>query len=172
MVNFLEALYDAIDSGAHGSTDPDDYFQIACWHPYYYRKGPDRYFVEQNQRIYEVITRREGKDKRVFWTEFGWAEDLWDTDAITEAIGQLFEVVRRELPFVECLHYYRFFDNVKEGPSGSYAGLFCDPRYEDVHPKTGEVRPAGMPKKTAYAFQRATGGEGDLTLLMRPEVGT
>ncbi len=28
----------------------------------------------------------------------------------------------------------------------------CDPRFEDIHPQTGENRPSGMPKKAAYAF--------------------
>ena len=166
MVNFLEKLYDDIDSGLYGSTKADDFFQIACWHPYYYTKEPDRYFIEQNRLIYDVIARREGKDKRVFWTELGWSEAHWNTKAIAEAIGQLFPVIRRELPFVECVHYYRFFDNIKEGPQGSYAGLFCDPRFEDIQPQTGEKRMAGAPKETAYAFQKAAGGSGDLTLLI------
>lgn len=37
MVNFMEALYDAIESGDHGSFYPDDFFQVAAWHPYYYQ---------------------------------------------------------------------------------------------------------------------------------------
>lgn len=38
MVNFMEALYDAIESGRHGSTRPDDFFEVAAWHPYYYTR--------------------------------------------------------------------------------------------------------------------------------------
>ncbi|MBP3305313.1 MAG: hypothetical protein J6L24_05020 [Oscillospiraceae bacterium] len=167
MVNYLEALYDAIESGAHGSVRTDDFFQIACWHPYYYTKEPDAYFVQENNRIYEVIRRREGKDKRVFWTEFGWDETLWDMEQIPAAIEKLFPLIRREMPYVESLCYYRFFDDVTE--NHNTAGLFCDPvpQRDDVLPKTGEHRPCGMPKPSAFAFQRAAGGEGSLTILRK-----
>ncbi|MGM9584194.1 MAG: hypothetical protein ACI3V1_01480 [Faecousia sp.] len=110
MVNYLEALYDAIESGCHGSTKADDFFQIACWHPYYYKNEPDSYFVRENNRIYEVIRRREGKDKRMFWTEFGWDESPWDMKSIPAAIEKLFPVIRAQMPYVECVSDYRFFD--------------------------------------------------------------
>lgn len=167
MVNFMEALYDAIESGAHGSNEPDDFFQIHCWHPYYYKNAPDDYFVRENNRIYKVTLRREGKPKRVFWTEFGWDENFWDMAYIPDAIEKLFPLVRKELPYVESICYYRYFDNMTE--NNNVIGLFCDPvpGRDDILPKTGEHRPTGMPKVSAYAYQRASGGQGSLTLLQK-----
>ena len=164
MVNFMEALYDAIESGRHGSTRPDDFFEVAAWHPYYYKNPPDDYFVEKNNEIYEVIRRRENKEKKVFLTEFGWDESLWDMAHIPAAIGRLFAVVEEKMPYVEALHYYRLFDDVTE--NHNTAGLFCDPvaQRKDVLPKTGECRVAGSPKPGAYAYQKAAGGQGPLDL--------
>lgn len=169
MVNFMEALYDAIESGAHGSTAPDDFFEIAAWHPYYYTAAPDAYFVQENNRIYDVIRCREGRDKDVFWTEFGWDEELWDMESIPDAIENLFTVIREQMPYVKSVCYYRYFDDMTERTPrgmGSYAGLFADPApgRGEKDPKTGKERPAGMPKESAYAFQRAAGGTGSLTL--------
>lgn len=169
MVNYMEALYDEIEGGQHGSTAPDDFFEIAAWHPYYYRTAPDAYFIRENHRIYEVIRRREGRDKPVFWTEFGWDESLWDMERIPDAIESLFAVIREQMPYVKCLCYYRYFDDMSEKSvhgAGVYAGLFGDPApgRMEADPKTGKRRLAGMPKESAYAFQRAAGGSGSLTL--------
>ncbi len=166
MENYLEALYDAIESGIHGSCDPDDFFQVPCWHPYYYTREPDGYFIEKNNAIYEIIVRRGGCEKKVFWSEFGWDESLWDMEKIPGAIEKLFPVIRKYMPYVEAVHYYRFFDNVTE--NHNTAGLFCDPipGRVDVLPKTGEIRATGSPKPSAFAFQRAAGGSGPLDLFM------
>lgn len=168
MVNFMEALYDAIASGRHGSTHPDDFFEVAAWHPYYYKNAPDDYFVQKNQEIYDVILRREKKDKKVFLTEFGWDESLWDMAEIPGAIEKLFPMIQERMPYVEALHYYRLFDDVTE--NHNTAGLFCDPvaSRKDVLPKTGEHRAAGSPKPSAYAYQRAAGGQGPLDLFQHP----
>ena len=168
IVNFMEALYDAIASGRHGSTHPDDFFEVAAWHPYYYKNAPDDYFVQKNQEIYDVILRREKKDKKVFLTEFGWDESLWDMAEIPGAIEKLFPLIQERMPYVEALHYYRLFDDVTE--NHNTAGLFCDPvpSRRDILPKTGECRAAGSPKPSAYSYQRAAGGQGPLDLFQHP----
>lgn len=165
MLNYLEALYDAIEGGRHGSTNPDDYFQKAAWHPYYYKCEPDDYFIEQNHKVYEIIRRREGKDKGVFLTELGWDEKLMQPDRIPSAIGKLFSVLREQMPYVHGVQYYRFFDNVSEG--NCLAGLFCDPNPErkDYLPGSDARRAPGSPKPGAYAFQKAAGGTGSLRLV-------
>jgi hypothetical protein len=168
MVNFMEALYDAIDSGEHGSYYYDDFFQVAAWHPYYYKGSPDEYFVEQNNAVYEVIRRREGKEKKVYLTEFGWNERHYDMDSMVSAIEKLYECVEREMPYVESLHYFRDFDNVNNNMET--AGLFYDPNpaRTDIIPHTDRRGTPGAPKASAYAYQRATGGSGSLELLMTP----
>lgn len=163
MVSFMEALYDAIESGEHGSYYPDDFFQTAAWHPYYYTGKPDDYFVEQNNAVYEVIKRREGKDKKVYLTEFGWNENLYDMDEIVDAISSLFTVVGERMPYVESLMYFRMFDNVADNMNT--AGLFCDPNPDRSDIFGGVRRDPGSPKPSAYAFQEACSGSGSLNVL-------
>ena len=168
MVNFMEALYDAIESGDHGSFYPDDFFQVAAWHPYYYQGKADDYFVQGNNRIYEVIRRREGKDKKVFLTEFGWNESIWGEENIVEAMRDLYTVIAEQMPYVESLHYFRAFDNISN--NGELAGMFYDPNPGriDVMPGSDVRRTPGAPKPCAYAYQQAAGGMGSLDVLMTP----
>ncbi len=168
MVNFMEALYDAIDSGEHGSFYYDDFFQVACWHPYYYKGMADSYFVEQNNAIYEVITRREGKDKKVYLTEFGWREDIFGEENICKAMETLYTVIAEEMPYVESLHYFHAFNCM--GNNGEVGGMFYDPDpgMVDVVKGSDERRTPGAPKSFAYAYQKAAGGSGSLDLLVTP----
>ena len=122
MVGYLEDLYDEIESGEHGSFHPDDFFQVAAWHPYYYYKAPDDYFYEENNKIYEVIKRREGKDKKVFLTEIGWNEKNIPADKISECITKLYSNAKEKMPYVESIHYYRYFDNAIQG-DGDFASI-------------------------------------------------
>ncbi len=168
MVNFMEALYDAIDSGEHGSFYYDDFFQVACWHPYYYRGSADEYFVAQNNAIYEVITRREGKDKKVYLTEFGWRDDVYGEENMAEAMRTLYTVIAEQMPYVESLHYFRAFNTMQN--RGEVAGIFYDPdpSKEDINEETGLRNTPGAPKDIAYIYQQIAGGSGPLDLLMTP----
>ncbi len=159
---FLERLYDYIDSGEHGSTYYDDFFQCAAWHPYYYRKAIDQEFIDKNNAIYEVVRRREGKDKKVFFTEFGWSEQHQSQETVASFISSI-ELIRNNMPYVESLHYFRLLNNLAE--NGQKYGLYYDPKSnsQDKDPATGLVA-TGKPKTTAYAFQAAAGGSGELDL--------
>ncbi len=165
MVNYMEALYDCIDSGEHGSFYPDDFFQVAAWHPYYYRGMADDYFVAQNNAIYEVIKRREGKDKKVYLTEFGWNDTAWNEAEILEAMKTLYQVVQTQMPYVESLHYFKAFNNMNN--NGENSGLFADPNpgRVDWSPMLNVRRDPGSPKSYAYIYQQIAGGEGPLDLL-------
>lgn len=166
MANFLEKLYDEIDSGTHGSYHADDFFQCAAWHPYYYTTVPDEYFWNENDKVYEVIKRREGKDKKVFFTELGWDEKAQtdgNTDRISEAIETLFRDIKTKLPYVESVHYYMMFDNAIDNMNT--AGLFYDPDKTVRDVFGGVVRTPGAPKPWAYAYQKAAGGSGSLELM-------
>ena len=164
--SFLEILYDYIESGEFGSIYPDDFFQVAAWHPYYYEKGPDDDFVRLNNEIYEIIKRREGKDKKVFLTEFGWFENHTSLENITAWIPQLYECIHDEMPYVESLHYFILFNRRDDSPWQNYGGLYYDPREssQDYILSTGEIA-VGQPKSSAYAYQRSAGGSGDITII-------
>lgn len=145
MKQFLEMLYDVIDSGEHHSLYYDDFFQIAAWHPYYYTKTADDYFVAENNAIYEIIKNREGKDKKVFLTEFGW-NDLNTNGKSGDFITDLYTVLRTKMPYVESLHYFIMFDIEHE----NYNGMFKDPKL------------GGAVKDNAIAYQKVNGGSGSL----------
>ena len=143
---FLNVLYDCIDSGEHHSLHYDDFFQIAAWHPYYYTKTADEYFVMENNDIYNIIKKREKKDKKVFLTEFGWADS--NTNGNTgQYIKDLYITLKEQMPYVESLHYYILFDKV----GVNECGLFTDPSI------------GGTPKDSAYAYQEINQGKGTLT---------
>ncbi len=147
---FLEIFYDLIDSGEHGSIYYDDFFQIAAWHPYYYHGTADDYFIEENNKIYEIIKRREGKDKKVFLTEFGWT-DLAVLDK-SQNIIDLYTALREKMPYVESLHYFLLFDKFHE----NNVGLFDSPLNKDASPKS-----------SAYAYQKVNNGSGKLDFIFK-----
>ena len=156
--NFLEDLYNMIynvdGAGVWDSNNPDDYFQCACWHPYmsgFNKKS----FINVNNSIYEVIKRREGKDKRVFLTEAGINDSNYSNneELCAQYIVDMYEAVRDDLYYVESLHYYRMWDL-----EGKRYGLFTDPTQKR---EVGDYNIAA-PKPAAFAFQKMTGATGDL----------
>ena len=158
--NFLEDLYDMIynvdDKGFWPSNNPDDYFQSACWHPYmsgFNKKS----FINVNNSIYEVVKRREGKDKRVFLTEAGINDSNYSNneELCAQYIKDMYEAARDDLYYVESLHYYRMWD---ENSNGKRYGLFTDPTTKR---EIGDVNIAA-PKPAAFAYQELTGATGDL----------
>lgn len=154
MTGFLEKLYDAIDSGEHYSLHYDDFFQIAAWHPYHYVWATDEQWVNENNKVYEVITRREGKDKKVFLSEFGWQDK--NTSGMTgEWIKGLFDNIKTNMPYVESIHYHLMFDY-----SGNGYGL-----YEEIDHSNPSL--SLTPKSYAYDYQKAAGGEGKLNFDFR-----
>lgn len=162
MEEFLEKLYDAIESGEHGSIYYDDFFQVAAWHPYYYQHGPDQYFIDKNLALYDIVKSREGKDKKVFLSEFGWNPRVNSELQVAEWIESLYTVIEESLPFVESLHYYIMF-NRGHGGSSIPHGLFYDPvpSANDYDLITLEVK-SGEPRPMAYAYQRVANGNGTL----------
>ncbi|MDY2889458.1 MAG: hypothetical protein SOU19_07845 [Candidatus Caccosoma sp.] len=168
MVGYLEDLYDEIESGEHGSFHPDDFFQVAAWHPYYYYKAPDDYFYEENNKIYEVIKRREGKDKKVFLTEIGWNEKNIPADKISECITKLYSNAKEKMPYVESIHYYRYFDNAIQG-DGDFAGMFYDAVDNHIDELDGVIRKQGQAKPYAYVYQQLAKGTGSLKLFEKDE---
>ena len=115
-----------------------------------------------------MIRRREGKDKKVFLTDFGWNEALWNMDDMTKAMENLYTVIEREMPYVESLHYFRAFDNIVDNKNT--AGIFYDPNpgRQDIEPGGTLRRTPGAPKPIAYVYQKVAGGKGSLTLLETP----
>ena len=159
---FLQYIYDNIFADDSWSQYPDDYFQIAAWHPYMATFTPTK-FKKTNEDIYNVIKTNEGKDKKVFLTEFGFSEANATREKINEYLPQVYQVLE-ELPFVESMHYFRMYDNLSStwGSSAEKTfGLFTDPT---THGVDGSNTVLAQPKNIAYTFQQLAGGNGDLKI--------
>lgn len=162
---FLRMVYENIKSGnfGEGSTDPDDYFQALAWHPYTSLFHAGR-FVEENRELYDIAYSYEGKHKKVYFTEVGGWDQKMSQKQAAQYVEELYQAVE-ELPFVEAAHYFRAFDNLID--NNCHFGMFVDPnpqREETEIGKTERLDP-GMPKESAYAYQKAAGGTGSLDLL-------
>ncbi len=171
---FFQLMYDCIFAEGSWSPYPDDYFQIAAWHPFSDGLNASNAtslntWLTQQKRIYDVIKKNEGKDKKVFFTAVGWSDISTGEKAKLANIEALYTLAKTELKFVESIFLFRPFDysnatwaSVKE----KTFGLFNDPT--DVMPgKTAEEYVLGAPKEAAYLYQRLAGGTGDLTIMQK-----
>ena len=195
-ISWLEYIYDAIDSGELPSLYYDDYFQAAAWHPYTFTYFDADRFVTENGKFYEVIKRREGKDKRVYITEYGFSDGMViktengenRQQAIARMIKEVYTVILTRMPYVECCCYFRAFSDTRDrfwAKSGDGSvdwsmamyGLIYDPNpcteYPDYLPGEGtdvcseETAVPGTPKPGAYAYQKVAGGSGSLELFVK-----
>ncbi len=182
--HFLQMLYDNIKSGNYGyfygkedkekaSTNPDDYFEIAGWHPYVWDGFDADFFVEVNNEFYQVILDNEGKHKEVFFTEVGFNDVGRTEEETTGYLELLYKTIEERMPYVTMVHYYKIYDvgnktNWEGGGTYSRFGLFYDPDPSRTYPTlTGETAVNGAPKSKAYKFQELAGGSGSLELLIK-----
>ena len=193
-LNFLQGLYDNIASGEYGyfygiedkataSKNADDYFQIACWHPYMSSFNKE-HFIEINNEYYDVILKNEGKHKKVFFTEFGWNDEMvGGEDNAIEFMKLTYEAIK-EMPYVETANIFKLYDTGKknnwDGNNYQYFGLIHDPDTTRQYPplegdekaiyidENGNCIP-GAPKRKAYVYQELSGGTGSLEILMSNE---
>ena len=131
--NFLEKIYTNIESGKWPSKNPDDYFQVAAWHPYNHSGAPNDAWVQHQKDIYQVILDHEGHDKVVLFTELGLSDygnaetDTGQKDDVTTTLT----LVKDELPFVQSVHWFRMFDEASASSWGGAIetgfGLFTEP---------------------------------------------
>lgn len=188
---FLQYIYDNIASGEYGyfygeedkslaSKNADDYFQIACWHPYMSNFYKER-FIEINNEYYQIILKNEGKHKKVFFTEIGWNDATIGGEQVAiDYMTQMFSAIE-SMPYVETVNIFKLYDVGKKDNWDSYDevrfGLIHDPNYTRTYYKlpseTQSINIAedgrcipGAPKNKAYAYQRLAGGSGDLNLLV------
>ncbi len=180
---FLQAIYDNIYSGEYPSVYPDDYFDCVAWHPYTWTFDED-YFVEENDKIYDVVLKNEGKDKKVFLTEFGWSDYLKTQEEVAGYVTRIYDVIEKRMPYVQSACIFRLFNDAAErswigddeerGYHMATFGLFADPNayalWEDYYidiENGGKkiILTPGAPKPAAYAFQKKAGGVGSLGLL-------
>ena len=191
---FLQAIYDNIFSGEYGyfyssetseaaSIDPDDYFDILSWHPYVWTREAlnEDFFVEENNKVYQVVLDNEGKHKKVFITEVGFSDFTRGEEVVAESTKRMYHAISTRMPYVETLNVFKMYDTAVQSFDGSSAdngysryGFFYDPNPDRVYYKidgdnptktTDELCVAGAPKPLAYVFQEMAGGKGSLNLM-------
>lgn len=177
---FMEKLYVNIQSGEFGyfygkedkknaSKNADDYFEIACWHPYMEGVFSKKLFKQANDEIYEVILKNEKKHKKVVFSEVGFSNRDYKETVSAKYVKNMFEVLKT-MPYVEQVHYYKMFDYADPlkywTKTISRYGLFYDPdpSREYTNNENDLIVEAGAPKPAAYAFQEAAGGSGEINL--------
>lgn len=164
---FLEYIYDNIAKDDAFSNYPDDYFQVAALHPYMDSFTKEK-FTRTNNDIYEVIKRREGKDKKVFLTEFGFSEGAVSVNSQKTYIKEAYDIIKNDLPYVESCHYFRMYDDLNSTWGSSKEktfGLYTDPKEKGMINSEGKYQNEvkASPKETAYVYQDMAKGSGSLT---------
>lgn len=148
MRQYLERVYENIESGDFGSTNTDDFFEALAWH-LYANSEPDEDWVQVNLDLYAVAQKHGDDGKKVYLTEVGYPDS---GNSVTdqnqgEWLKEMYRLAAEQLPFVESIHYYRLFNDGEE----SY-GLLRDPAV------------GGTVKAKGEAYQESAGGSGDLNL--------
>ena len=172
-VNYLEAIYQAIDSKAlptgeeKADVNPDNYFEILNWHPYLLgSKGAaamDGEWLRLQKRIYAVAEKYGDGAKPVWFTEMGFTDRGNGATAEkknAEDVVKFFNYVKKDLPFVETVYFFRI-TNLEQASISSVEdnfGLFRS--------KNEATSFAGEPKPIAVALYQWFKGKGaDLTPL-------
>ncbi len=173
----LDKIYRRIKSGEFWSDDPDDYFDLAAWHPYVFTnrevasdadlflnvQEPDELWRSFNDAAYKVMKKYGDGHKQVLLTETGFTDcgDAELEERYAEYNRKLLQIAA-ELPYVRTLHNFRLLnenamlrragieDNQIGGLTEVYFGLFTDP--ED----------GCQPRKRALAIRQMTGSRADL----------
>ncbi|MFC1768393.1 hypothetical protein ACFLZX_01390 [Nanoarchaeota archaeon] len=118
----LRSIYECIskegsfaDCGTYSdSTDPDDYFDIAAWHPYLWNEGPTiTNFVNPNIAIHNVMMEYGDEQKPVFITEYGFNDEyIGSQELIAQYLESTYSLTSEYLPFVETFFWFKLYEEV------------------------------------------------------------
>jgi hypothetical protein len=107
----LEKIYDNIDSGLWPSSDSNDYFQIACWHPYLWTVEPNSTnWVNPNEAIYEVMNSHGDGGKRVVFSEFGYNDNDNSQEDVANYLDEAFQLAQRDFPWLDTIYWFRLVE--------------------------------------------------------------
>ena len=167
---FAEYNYRAIESGRFprglkADTDPDNYFQVHCWHAYNF--GGDSSIIERGGKMLRAVMARHGDEgKKVFITEFGYTDyDFMKVRGMTKEEADKTQAGFLENDFkafksiggIETVFYFRIYDWLCGPGMETGFGLFTSPASE-----------CGItPKNKAKEVFRLFGGKEDEQVLYR-----
>ena len=105
--NFLNSIYENIESGRWPSTNPDDFFQVACWHPYIFKEKPTKQnWVDPNIAVYEVMKNHGDKDKPVVFSEMGYTDNDLSREQIAKYLLEVFRLARN-FSWLDTIYWFR-----------------------------------------------------------------
>jgi len=111
IADFLDRIYKNIKSGRWPSIDPDDYFQIACWHPYLSDKKPtESNWVSPNKAIHDVMESHGDGDKRVVFSEMGYSDNVLPRDTIAKYLLEVFRLARNNFCWLDTIYWFRLVE--------------------------------------------------------------
>jgi len=113
---FLETLYERINcTECHpytSSYNPDDFFQVASWHPYW-SNAPNQNWIDQNIQMHNIMIKHGDAYKPVVFSEFGYSDNstgLNETQ-IAEYLKQTFNLaVKNFQPWLNTIYWFRLID--------------------------------------------------------------
>lgn len=146
---FLDSLYKNIESGRWPSTNPDDFFQVASWHPYISTEKPTKQnWVDPNKAVYEIMKKHGDGDKRVVFSEMGYTDNNLSRNKIAEYFSEVFKLAKNNFPWLDTIYWYRLTDRdlIYEGQKDSK----MDGYGVIESPETWTWKPA------AYAYESLT----------------
>lgn len=158
---FLTDIYAYIRSGnaPYGqakSTDPDEYFDMLCWHPY--ASSIDESWLKSNDRIYQVAIDNDDEGKPVIFSEFGFSDvGVADKEQVQiEYLKQAFDYMKNDMKYVETCCEFRLYTCAYAETWGGVNEVYFGCIAEASSSK-------GLsPRSKAYALQEIYGGSGDL----------
>ena len=160
---FMDKIYSRIASGNCWSSNTDDYFDVAAWHPYEFDYEPGSFWIEMNKAARRVMEKYGDGHKHVMLTELGYTDYGDPEKEKVHAVWfkKMFDIIKNELPYIRAVHIFRLYEDDKAnaerktvdwgGIDEVYYGLFREP-HNGLTPRT-----------KAYAVQELAGGTGDLT---------
>ena len=113
---FLDSIYENIESGRWPSMDPDDFFQVACWHPYTFKEKPTKEnWVNRNKAVYEVMKRHNDTNKRVVFSEISYSDNVNSSHyapahKIAEYLPEVFRLAKNNFPWLDTIYWFRLTD--------------------------------------------------------------
>lgn len=119
--DFFNSIYESIGSDRWPSTNPDDFFQVPCWHPYTSNAKPtEENWVKPNKAVYEVMKNHCDGDKHVVFSEMGYSDNCTglSKEEIANYLTGVFRLARNNFPWLKTIYWFRLMDPDPQCDSG------------------------------------------------------
>jgi uncharacterized lipoprotein YddW (UPF0748 family) len=134
IADFLDSIYKRIESGNWSSTDPNDFFEVGCWHPYLFaHEANNTNWVEPNIAVRNVMVAHGDADKKVVFSEFGYSDVNLTESQVADHLKKAYLIAKENFrPWLETIYWFRLIDpdpnyDINLPPTEYGFGLFKNP---------------------------------------------